>query len=169
MVTGEWTPSYSSLPWVAPLLRLAAPDARLLFMVRDPVVRLQLALGDGAERRGAQPGTAISDAVHRGFYAEQLRRILDVFPRDQVLVLQYEQCALDPVAHLAATYRFLGLDDAHRPRRLQSGVPSGVGGLPAVDPETRKRLAGLYADDIADLTTEVPDLDLSLWSDQQVD
>ena len=41
-ITGEWTPDYLAHPWVAELLARAAPDARLLVILRDPVGALPL-------------------------------------------------------------------------------------------------------------------------------
>ena len=160
-VTGEWTPTYASLPWVATLLEAAAPGARILFMVRDPVERLGLALAHGVERQVAQTGTAIAEAVDGGFYGTQLRQVLRHVPRERVLVLQYERCRRDRDGQLAATYRFLGLDDGHRP--VGRPVPARPGPTAPLDPDTRDRLVALYAADTADLVAQAPELDLSLW------
>jgi hypothetical protein len=162
-ITGEWTPTYASLPWVAPLLDRAAPEARILLLVRDPVERLRLALAGGAERRVSQAGTAIADAVDGGFYGAQLRRVLRYVPSQRVLVLQYEQCCRDRDGQLAATYRFLGLDDAHRPTGRLRPSPSRIGSPPDLEADTRDRLVELYATDVADLAALVPELDLALW------
>ncbi len=163
-VAGEWTPTYASFPWVAPLLPEAAPEARVLFMVRDPVERLRVALAHGAERRVAQAGTATADAVDGGCYGTQLRRLLANVPADRVLVLQYERCLEDRDGQLAATYRFLGLDDAHRPHRWPrpAAARSAPAGAP-LDPDTRDRLVALYAEEVAALHGLAPELDLGLW------
>jgi hypothetical protein len=163
-LAGEWTPTYASCPWVAPLLARAAPEARILLMVRDPLERLAVALAAGAERRAAQTGTAVAEAMDGGFYGAQLRRLLGCVPATQVLVLQYEQCRRDGAGQLAATYRFLGLDDGHRPGRGLRPLPRRPEPTaPAFDPDTRDRLVVLYADDVAELVTLAPALDLSLW------
>ena len=162
-ITGEWTPTYSSLPWVAPLLARAAPDARILFIVRDPLVRLRLALAGKGEHLVSQTGTAIAEAVDGGFYGAQLRQVLHHLPLDQVLVLQYEQCRRDRDCQLAATYRFLGLDEDHQPGRWPQPVAARAAPVPDLDPDTRDRLVDLYAADVADLATLVPGLDLSQW------
>eukprot|EP00913_Durusdinium_trenchii_P034280 g32077.t1 len=52
-----------------------------------------------------------SDAFKRGFYAEQLERMLQFFPSDQVLVLISERCRMQPRQHLRHVARFLGLED----------------------------------------------------------
>ena len=162
-IAGEWTPTYSSLPWVPPLLALAAPDARVLLMVRDPVERLRVALAGNGERRVSQAGTAIADSVEGGFYAAHLHRLYRHLPASRVLVLQYERCRRDRDGQLAATYRFLGLDDSHRPPAGHRPSPPGREGVPELDADTRARLVELYADDVADLVGLVPELDVSLW------
>ena len=162
-IAGEWTPTYSSLPWVAPLLTRAAPEARILLIVRDPLARLQVALAGHAEDRVAQTGTAIADAVDGGFYGAQLAQLLDHVPADRVRVLQYEQCRRDRDGQLAATYRFLGLDDGHRPPRGRQPAADRTGSVVDLDPATRDRLVDLYAADVATLAELVPELDLSLW------
>jgi len=164
-IAGEWTPTYSTLPWVAPLLTRAAPDARILFIVRDPLARLQLALAGRREDRVSQTGTAIAEAVDGGFYGAQLRHVLRHVPSDRVLVLQHEQCRRDRDGQLAATYRFLGLDDGYRPRRWHQPAHGGTAPVPDLDPDTRDRLVALYADDVAELVALVPGLDLSQWPD----
>jgi Sulfotransferase family len=162
-ITGEWSPSYSSLPWVVPLLARAAPEARLIMIVRDPVERLRLALALGRERRRSQVGTALADVVDRGFYGAQLRQVLVAFPRSQVLVLQYETCLDDPAGQLATTYRFLGLDDNLRPAGLLRAVRPRPMTAPTLDREARERMVGLYAADVAELVSMVPELDLRQW------
>jgi hypothetical protein len=164
MLAGEWTPTYASFPWVAPLLAEAAPGARVLFMVRDPVARLGVALADAAERRVAQAGTATAEAIDGGCYGTQLRQLLRYVPAHRVLVLQYERCLEDRDGQLAATYRFLGLDDTYRPRRWPRPSPPRPAPVAGpLDPDTRDRLVALYADEVAELHALAPALDLDRW------
>ncbi len=159
--TGEWTPDYLGFPWVAPLLAEAAPEARLLVLLRDPVERLRsglyFRLGGGAP----DDETTAAEAVRLGFYARSLRRYLDYFPREQILVLQYERCTSDPAGQLQETYRFLGLED-HEPDHLRRAVNASAGKLP-LEEATVDRLIDMYAADVADLAALVPTLDLSCW------
>jgi hypothetical protein len=161
-ITGEWTPSYAARPWVPALLARACPEARLVLMVRDPVDRLRLGLAGTADSRDSQAGDHTAEAVERGFYAAQLRRVLEHVRADRVLTLQYERCVADPADQIAATYRFLGLDDTHRPPGMGPPPPDGDAG-PPFDPDTRRRLADLYADDVSELSELVPGLELSRW------
>jgi hypothetical protein len=161
-VTGEWTASYSAEPWVAPLLARAAPDARLLLLVRDPVERLRLGLAATTDNRGSQVGANTADAVDRGYYGAQLKRLLEFFPLEQVLILQWEQCRADPMGQAARTYRFLGLDHSQRPLPRQPPTAT-VGSAVHGDPDTDHRLTELYVDDVVELASLAPGLDLSLW------
>ncbi|MGD0312754.1 MAG: sulfotransferase [Acidimicrobiales bacterium] len=162
-VTGEWSASYSAEPWVAPLLARAAPDARLVLLVRDPVERLRLGLAVTTDNRGSQVGAHTADAVDRGYYGYQLKRLLEFFPPEQVLTLQLEQCRADPMGEAARTYRFLGLDDSHRPLSRQPPSTATAGWAGHEDPDTDRRLTELYVEDVVELLSLVPELDVTLW------
>jgi hypothetical protein len=162
-LTGEWTPDYVYYPWVAPLLAQAAPDARLLLMLRDPVERFESGLAHQL-RHGAQPtGATVAEAVTRGFYDVALERWCRLFDPARVLILQYERCVADPSGELARSYRFLGLDDGFRPPELLRPVSATTEGRVHLDAEARRRLVDTYAPDVQALTTRLPELDISLW------
>jgi hypothetical protein len=162
-IAGEWTPGYIARPWSLDALVAAAPDAKVLVALRDPIDRL-VSQRTMHARNGVVPSSAIvALAVRRGDYATQLEDLFTRLPRERVLVLQYEQMALDPQAQLARTYRFLGLDDRF--------VPNGIrelrnpAGRPNVDLDAAERdaLLARYGPEMARLPDLVPDLDLSLW------
>lgn len=162
-VTGEWTPDYLHLPWVPALLAEAAPDTKILVLLRDPVERLRSGLSHHRQHRGAMSADVYGDAVARGFYGDALQRWMSCFSREQFLLLQYEQCVADPVGQLARTYRFLGLS-TFVPEGVSRRV-SGTKEFVPLDAEVRRRLTDLYAPDIRALLANNPDLelDLSLW------
>lgn len=160
-ITGEWTPDYLSYPWVPALLAQAAPEAKLLVIVRDPVERFRSGLSFRLSMGALATEATESEAVRQGFYAASLRRFLDYFPADQLLVLQYEQCAADPAGQLAVTYRFLGLAD-HVPEDLRREV-NVSGAKVAIHPDARRRLIDLYAPDVDELVASFPGIDRSLW------
>jgi Sulfotransferase domain len=162
-LAGEWTPDYIYQPWVPSLLQQAAPDARLLVVVRDPVERFVSGLAHSRMLPGSHLGTVVTEAVDRGFYAAGLRRWAPWLAGGQVLVLQYEQCVASPTQELARTYRFLGLDDGFRPTDMHRASSPTRQAKVTLDSDARKRLIDLYRADVAELTALVPDLDLSLW------
>jgi hypothetical protein len=149
--------------------RIAAynPDMRLIVILRDPVERawshwrMEYARGvethpfawcvrEGRQRLfDAQPWGHHREFsyVERGFYGEQLERLFDLFPRDQVLVLRAEDLSDDPASSLAAVRGFLGLAEgpAPRPRRVHVGQEMDYGST--LTDEDTTHLRGLYAAD----------------------
>jgi Sulfotransferase domain len=135
VVTGEASPYYLVHPGVPERVRSVVPDARLLVILRDPVQRAASAYHHavrvGAETRPPEtaldpdapdeiPAAAGADwfdppdcpvrrrgYLARGRYAEQLERWLDVFPAEQLLVI--ETARLDDGAAPRAARQFLGL------------------------------------------------------------
>jgi hypothetical protein len=161
--TGEWTPDYLTQPWVAALLEQAAPDARLLVILRDPVERLVSGLAHDPMLPASHTGSVMSDAVGRGLYASALRRWSKPREAGRLLVLQYERCVAEPAAELSRTYRFLGIDDTYRPAALAGAHTPTTRARPVLDDDARRRLVRLYADDVAELCAMVPELDIGLW------
>ncbi|MFV2064260.1 MAG: sulfotransferase domain-containing protein [Chloroflexota bacterium] len=164
-VAGEWTPGYLIDFWTPELLSRAAPGARILVLLRDPIERLRSGLThQQATSRKALTDRDIQGAFQRGLYAPQLRRVLAAFPLEQVWVGQYEACRAEPRAELARTYQFLGLTPFDPDEDSFRGE---------VNPTTRQKLelpaslrAALldgYAYDIEQLPEMLPGLDLSLW------
>jgi hypothetical protein len=164
-IAGEWTPRYAYDFWTPPLLRRAAPQAKLLFLLRDPVARLHSGVEHQSRltppRDASQLAQIWSDAAARGRYAVQLRRVLDHFPREQLLVLQYERCVADPHAELRRTYRHLGIDEDFAPPDLRGRPVPRVELAAAAHEALLRELAA----DVAELGALVPELDLSLWPD----
>jgi hypothetical protein len=168
-VAGEWTPGYLIDFWAPELIARAAPGARILVLLRDPIDRFCSGLTHQLATSRAPLGHRdIQGAFQRSIYAPQLRRVLAAFPADRVWVGQYEACRADPAKELARTYRFLGLD----PHRLDAAAFRSE-----VNPTTREKFepsAALrtsllegYTADMAQLAQLLPELDLSLWPSAQ--
>jgi hypothetical protein len=160
-LTGEWTPDYMYHPWVPALLAEAAPQTRLLALLRDPVERFRSGLAHQRRDRGKLKMDAYQDAVARGFYYESLRRWTACFPSEQILLLQYEQCTADPAGQLARTSRFLGLEP-FPPDGIEKRVNAGTLHTD-LDEDVRRRLVQLYLPDVRALSKWFPDLDVGLW------
>ncbi|MEY2423211.1 MAG: hypothetical protein QOI95_3278 [Acidimicrobiaceae bacterium] len=161
-IAGEWTPGYMHDYWTPRGLAEVAPDARLLVMLRDPVERYQSGLALAFVHNAPRHAIVASDQAGRGFYHGALVRLLRQFPRSQVLVLQMERCIASPEGELARTYEFLGLDPIPAPDDL-SAVVHGDHVRPALSNEHRRLLVEAYADDVAALLADFPELDVSLW------
>jgi hypothetical protein len=161
MLTGEWTPDYLTMPWVPPLMSVAAPQTKLLVLLRDPVERISSGLAHVRRDRGRVTLADHKDAVARGFYHEALSWWLRHFPLEQILVLQFEQCLHDPVGQISRTFEFLGLD-FFVPHTLEEKI-NASSEVPTMEEETRQRLAQLYLPDVHSLCKCFPEIDLCLW------
>jgi hypothetical protein len=161
-LAGEWSDSYLYDFWTAPLLRRAAPDTRVLVLLRDPIERFRAGL---AHQRRVAPRRkehlATTDAVERGRYGWQLARLLEHFDEGRVLVLQYERCRADPAGEYARTLAFLGADPAHRPVDLAAPPEEPL--PPAPWPDLEQGILEALADDLDALFALAPGLDRSLW------
>lgn len=119
-VRGESSTAYANLPRSAGTAeRIAAvvPDARLIYVVRDPLER---AVSNWAHARAAGAEEAPLEAaladprsrfVARSLYLTQLREFLERFPLERVLVIDNDELRSARRATLAAAFRFLGVDD----------------------------------------------------------
>lgn len=164
-LSGEWTPGYMLDAWTPALLRQAAPDARLLVLLRDPVERFRSGrtLAENRFTVGSTARAAANAAFNRGLYADQLLRLWSAFPREQTLVLQYERCVADTAAQLARTFEFLGLD-VYDGVDLGQRVNASRGAKVTLSAWQEDMLLRHYAPENARLGALVPELDLSLWA-----
>jgi hypothetical protein len=123
LARGEASTLYTKYPQydgVPERIAGVVPDVRLVYVVRDPIVRMrshyQHRVKTGAEK--APPEVALLEeptylACSR--YGLQLGRYLDHFPREQILVVTSEALLGDRLPTVRQVYRFLGVDDATVP------------------------------------------------------
>lgn len=126
-VRGEYTPNYIEHPIVLSQLRDAAPSAKIIVFLRDPVERtissLNHARGIGKVPLGMEfreliqkswrgDGNGwISRAIRRGTYVADLENLLRLYPREQVFIGFFEDW-VDAVTGLKVANnlaRFVGL------------------------------------------------------------
>ena len=149
-VVGEVSPSYFHEPAVPERLRTYLPQAKVVVSLRDPVERA-LSHHRHAVRVGDIVGNDLSFEsalasnpmyLEQGCYATHLRRWFNHYPREQILVLLYEDIANEPVEAAQRIYRFLGVNPEHRSVSLEkrSNV-SHVSPYVALE-KTRKALRG---------------------------
>jgi hypothetical protein len=175
---GEWSDRYAFHPWTAPLLKKAAPEAKLIFMVRDPVERFrrQASRNLGGPRAGFP--VYMAESIHRGRYASQLRQLETVFERERILILQLEACKLDPLGEWKRMLRFLEVDEDFVPH----GLGQKEGQVEEVSFQRVKRLLGQrlpvpvelwpdlettlireYKHEVEEFAEMVPEFDIGLW------
>ena len=120
-VRGESSPHYTNLPrfkGVAERIDRHIPDARLLYMVRDPIKRILShwvhATGAGYETRELVPTLSEPDSayVHRSMYWMQLQPYLELFPPEQIAIFTQEELQGQREETMRAAFRFAGVDDS---------------------------------------------------------
>ena len=165
-VTGEWTPDYFYYAWVPEMLNLAAPNARLLLLLRDPVERFVSGISHlNRINEGSLPeGDIVQDAFARGLYGAQLQRWFQHIPPERILILQYEQCVRDTSKELARTFSFLGIDESVTIPNSGEVINPSLQEKSRLPSDVKERFVDLYSQDADLLASLAPDLDLSLWS-----
>ncbi len=120
-VRGESSPHYTNLPrfpGVAERIAEHIPDARLIYMVRDPISRIlshwRHSTGAGYETR-AEMGEVLSDPdtsyVHRSMYWMQLQPYLKNFDAAQITIITQEELQAEREETMRKAFRFAGVDE----------------------------------------------------------
>lgn len=118
-VRGESSPHYTNLPrfgGAAERIREHCPDARLLYMVRDPIKRILShwvhATGAGYETRSLEATLADPESgyVRRSQYWMQLQPYLKLFPHEQIAVIAQEELQREREATMRRAFEFAGVD-----------------------------------------------------------
>jgi hypothetical protein len=112
------------------------PEAKLIAVLRDPVERavsayfwymkigllpvlpLNKALSDILTGELQTQYPKAQEILDYGYYHRSLERYLRFFPRDQILVLRYEELERGELASLERVYSFLDIDRSFIPRAL---------------------------------------------------
>ena len=119
-VRGESSPHYTNLPrfeGVPARIKEHCPDARLLYMVRDPIKRILShwvhATGAGYETRELVPTLSQPDSsyIHRSLYWMQLQPYLELFDRSQIEVIAQEELQAEREETMRKAFRFAGVDE----------------------------------------------------------
>jgi len=174
-ICGEWSPNYLAHPFTMQHIKTAAGNAKLLVIVRNPIDRAVSHLNQllsarsrffnlqGTPQKVLKVFSLFPEAFCPAPYAEPLRRVLRIFPKSQLQVLQYEKCKMAPAQELASTFRFLEIDDSFVPQGLSRYVNKKRYVVGTPDEGERRRIAECFLPDVAALKNLCPELDLSLW------
>ncbi len=119
-VRGESSPHYTNLPryeGVPERIKAHCPDAKLLYMVRDPIKRIlshwMHATGAGYETRDI--ATVLSDPntqyVNRSRYWMQLQPYLEHFDRDRIELIAQEELQADREGTMRKAFAYAGVDE----------------------------------------------------------
>ena len=122
---GEKTPAYCFVPEAPERIYHHLPRVKLIWILRDPVARaysnywhhwrsgnerasFETAIERGLEEERAT-GQKNCEYLDKGCYAEQVRRYLEIFPRERMLFLLFEELFRNPEPALRLTFEFIGV------------------------------------------------------------
>lgn len=127
-VVGEASPGYICHPRCPERIQQALPGIRLIVTVRHPVERAYSQYWDN--RRHLEADHTFEEALEhaltpdyepgklgyfsRGTYVQYLRRYVERYGRERLLVLVFEDLARDPAAYYRRCFDFLGVDSDFR-------------------------------------------------------
>lgn len=126
-VRGESCPDYSKFPRcpeASRRMKQLIPDAKLIYLVRDPIDRIVShyahARESGRETRPIEE--ALRDFENNKYvepscYYTQLERYSELFPQSQIHVACTEEMSRDREGVLREIFRFLGVDESFRSPR----------------------------------------------------
>lgn len=159
---GEASPNYTKMrdfPGVPARIAATCPDVRLIYILRDPVVRAEsqyrhsVIIGD-LPAEGLKPGGHEYNHIRdTSCYAQQLEAYLEHFPAAALLVLDFDDLVRDPQAvmdqvhaHIGAAPRSIAEAGAQNDSAELSRVPAPV--LRFAQSDLGRRIAGLVSRDM---------------------
>jgi Sulfotransferase domain len=114
---GEASTTYTRFPRkpeTAERMASVVPDARLIYLIRDPVNRMRSHwLHNVAEELETRPiAEALFDPryVDRSSFAMQVEQYLRWFPREQIRIVESETLFGQPASTVASLFEFIGAD-----------------------------------------------------------
>jgi hypothetical protein len=118
-VRGEASPNYTAYPQhvgVPERMHSVLPDAKLLYMVRDPIDRIAAHwVHNYAKRR--EKGDLRATLMHpntsylaRSLYYIQLKQFLRVYPLERILLVEQEELRANRIETLRRVFEFIGVD-----------------------------------------------------------
>ena len=125
LALGEASPGYICHPETPARIHALLPDAKLILTVRDPIKRAISQYWDN--RRHLNEPLTFAQALDvylsddyqpgkvgyfsRGVYMRYIRRYLEYFPRENLLVLPFEEMISTPEDFYRQIFTFLGVDE----------------------------------------------------------
>ncbi len=127
---GEGTPAYLYHEHVSELIKKHIPKVKLIVSLRDPVERaFSHYLYRERERQFKNlPQTfekkinTTPSLIETGLYARKLQRYYDLFPKENILILLYDELSNDPEQYLRRVYKFLGVDMGFRSPLIKNEI-----------------------------------------------
>jgi hypothetical protein len=179
--TGELSPDYIAYPHVPVLVKAMCPNAKIFTILRDPTDRAFSHYKlKGNEQWGIPDNLSFEEVFfgnypnrpvplrfcsirQRGMYSMQLKWWYDLFPKEQIKLLFFDDMVNNPKGLLRELYTFLGVNPDFLPPGYN--LPRNVnpkGKDMKITPEERATVSNFYREEITRLE-QLTGRDLSSW------
>ncbi|WP_307411852.1 sulfotransferase domain-containing protein [Neobacillus ginsengisoli] len=153
-ITGEASPRYLFIPEVPQRVFEAMPQVKLIVLLRNPVDRayshyhhfkrkglesLSFEEAIKKEENGLLDSNINRNYLARGKYYEQLKRWMNLFSREQFLILKSEDYFRDPIAGINQVCQFLNVQEWNLEYTKEPSQP-----YPEMEVGTKERLANYF-------------------------
>jgi Sulfotransferase domain len=169
LITGEASPYYIFHPLAPQRIAQTLPEVKLIVLLRNPIDRAyshyQMNIRNGLEALSFEEATAKEEDrlrgerekivaaeayqsfnhrkysyLSRGIYVDQLKIWLNLFPREQFLILKSEDFYANSSATLEQVFSFLSLPN----REVKTSKKYNVASYPDINADTRKHLIEFF-------------------------
>lgn len=121
-IYGESSPDYTNYPYfdgVPPRMYSVVPDAKLIYVLRDPITRIishyihESSVGrENRELLEALTESYNNPYICRSKYYMQLEQFLEYFPKSNILIITTEELHIHRRQTLQKLFRFLNVDES---------------------------------------------------------
>ena len=137
-ITGEITPAYAALSeqrWDQ--IYSLFPDVRLIFVMRDPIMRTWSALRNNMKKGRIDSSSPVEDLIELSFkssiasrsdYLRAIQMVESRFGTDQLHCCFFEQLIAEPTVFADSMFRFLGVNSLGEDLVVPAAVNSAAGG-----------------------------------------
>jgi hypothetical protein len=128
---GEASPQYFRCPTAAQRIHDCLPQVKLIASLRNPADRAFSGFLMRTRRGEFVKGfyeelTPDASHVREGLYYKRLKRYFDLFPRDQIRIIVFEEFRKDPAKTMMELFDFVGVDKNFAPDTSIKHNPAGV-------------------------------------------
>lgn len=126
---GEFSTSYLYDENTAKRITEFYPEVRIIAVLREPASRAYSQYRNAIKAGEIEESFSFDDylekeqsCINQGLYTKQLQRYFDVFSREQVLIMIYEDIAKNPQKFIKKVYEHIGVDGSFVPPSLERQI-----------------------------------------------
>lgn len=126
LIKGEFTPQYLTNPESAALIKKHFPNVKLIACLRNPIDRLysQYYFDLAREKTNYKNfedylrDKKTKRNIKKGCYYSGLKKYFEIFPKEKILVLLYDDLKKNPINFVSKVYEFLEVDSNFIPPNI---------------------------------------------------